>query len=43
MKQEAAASISEVKIIDYEKSKTMAARVVSDIMSSKKKKIVVLV
>ena len=36
MKQEAAASISKVKIIDYEKAKTMAARIVSDIMLSNK-------
>ena len=35
-KQEAVASISEVKIIDYEKAKTMAARIVSDIMLSNK-------
>ena len=35
-KLEAAASISEVKIIDYEKAKTMAARIVSDIMSDDK-------
>ena len=35
-KLEAAASISEVKRIDYEKAKTLAAKIVSDIMSSNK-------
>ena len=35
-KREVAASISEVKRIDYEKAKTMAARIVSDIMSDDK-------
>ena len=42
-KREAAASISEVKRIDYDKAKTMSARILSNIMSSNKEEKVGLV